>query len=192
MTKLTLLIIAGALCAGCAGPQKPTTARPAGTAGTADPTSTADTGGIGGFMQRYSERRTLSTKLEQATDQLAKGDSAAAAKTLTAICSGSALAGVTDEALFRLALLSLRPNAEKPTTRHARHLLQRLRREYPASPWTVQAAPLTELIGVDEDLRRQNKNLKTSNQSLAREIKELTKSLEQLKHLDLELEQKTR
>jgi hypothetical protein len=145
-------------------------------------------GESGGFLQRY----TVSNKLAQATDMLAKGDTAGATKVLTAICNSSSTPGVTDEALFRLAVLSLKPTAEKPASPQGHNLLKRLKKEYPASPWTVQATPLLELIGVAEELRHQNRNFKTTNQSLTKEINELNRNLEQLKHLDLELEQKSR
>ena len=181
MKKTHLLVIAVALCAGCAGPQKPAA------------------GGPGNFLQRYGEHRRLSGKLAEALGMLEKGDSPAAARTLSEVCSGSSLPGVTDEALFRLALLTLKPAPERPISPQARQLLQRLKREFPASPWTAQAAPLIELINLAEELRRQNRGLKTANhslnsanRSLTREIKELNKNLEQLKHLDLELEKKNR
>ena len=167
MRKLVVLLVAVPLFGGCA---------------------TTNKGDSGGFMQRYSESR----KLTHAVELIGRGDSAGAARTLTALCNGSALPGVTDEALFRLALLSLKPNAEKPASAHANQLLKRLKKEYPASPWTAQAAPLVELINIAEESKRPNRSLKSSNQTLSKEISELTKNLEQLKHLDVELEQKTR
>jgi hypothetical protein len=174
MRKLVILVLAASLFTGCATPKK---------------------GESGGLMQRYSE----SKRLAQAVEMLAKGDSPGAAKVLNAICTGSAVPGVTDEALFRLALLSLKPSTERPASVQGYQLLKRLKKEYPTSPWTVQAAPLVELISVAEEFRHQNRNLKAANQSLTKEtnelnkkINELNKNLEQLKHLDQELEQKTR
>jgi chromosome segregation ATPase len=74
-----------------------------------------------------------------------------------------------------------------------------LKKEYPSSPWTAQAAPLNELIGTAEELKRQSGNSRAAHQSLNREVNELkrtvnelNKQIEQLKHLDLELEQKRR
>ena len=167
MKKLILLLMTASLFTGCATSRK---------------------GASVGFLDRHSG----SKKLTHAVEILAKGDSSGAAKELDVICTGSAIPGVTDEALFRLALLSLKPTAEKPASAHGHQLLKRLKKEYPASPWTVQAAPLLELINIAEEQRRQNRNLKSANQSLTREVNELNKNMEQLKHLDLELEQKTR
>ena len=174
MRRCAVVFLVLLLCCGCA------TSRP---------------GETGGFLQRHLESRRLASALTL----LGKGDGPAAARILEAICADPPAAGVTDEALFRLALLSLRPSAERPASPRGHQLLKRLATEYPDSPWTAQAAPLVELIGSAEELRRQNRNLRTTNQSLAREaselkknVKELNRNIEELKHLDLEIEKKTR
>lgn len=167
MRKTVILLLAASFLTGCATPNK---------------------GESGGFIQRYSE----SKRLEQAVHMLAEGDLPAASKLLNAICSDAVVPGVTDEALFRLALLSLKPSTDRPVSGQGPRLLKRLKKEYPTSPWTVQAAPLAELINVTEELRHLNQGLKSANQSLSKKIEELNKNLEQLKHLDLELEQKVR
>jgi uncharacterized protein YceK len=133
--------------------------------------------GEGGIMQRYSQSRRLSA----AREMLAAGDRSGAARELTAIIEGGSGAGVTDEALFRLALLSLRLPAEREGNLHGLQLLRRLKKEYPASPWTVQSSHLLELLSGVEELRRQNKNLKG-------EVNELNRNIDQLKRLDQELE----
>lgn len=175
MKRFVLLIMAAALFGGCAS-------------GRPGEKST-------GFLQSYSESRRLSS----ARTLLEKGDSAGAAKVLESICSGAPIPGVTDEALFRLSLLTLKPSAERPASPQAHHLLKRLKKEFPSSPWSLQAAPLIELISSSEELRRQNRTYRSNNQTLTREvnelnknINELTRNIEQLKHLDLELEKKTR
>ncbi|HEY5514343.1 MAG TPA: hypothetical protein VIK40_11930 [Geomonas sp.] len=174
MKRLATLLLAISLCTGCATPQK---------------------GESFGFMQRYNG----SNRLASAVALLDKDDSPGAAKVLEAICASKPVPGVTDEALFRLALLSLKPSAERPASTKAHQLLRRLKKEFPSSPWTAQAAPLTELINAAEELRRQNKSYKATNQSQAKEINELNRNIEQLnssidqlKHLDLELEKKSR
>lgn len=158
-----ILCLAALLCAGCA-----TTGH-----------------GEGHFMDRYSGSR----QLARAETMLKEGDTHGAIQTLDAICDGPAVAGVTDEALFRLALLTLKA---KPGSAHAQHLLKRLKKEYPSSQWTALAAPVSEQVNALEEQRRQNKALKGSNQSLSREITELNQRLEQLKNLDQELEKKAR
>lgn len=144
--------------------------------------------GVGGFFHRDSCEK----QLAQADEMLTKGDHAGAVKALNSITNSPAVPGVTDEALFRLALLTLKPSGDKPATAQGHQLLRRLAKEYPKSPWTQLAAPVTELVTVAEEQKRQNKNLKGVNQSLNREINELNRNIEQLKHLDQELERKSR
>lgn len=178
MRKCMTLALLAALAGGCATSK--TTAVP-GAAPPQKPQSA-------GFMERFSG----SKKLKQAQDLLEKGDAAGAAKALGQVVSGKAVPGVTDEALFRLALLSIKPGAERPGAAYAGQLLRRLKKEYPASPWTVQAAPLMELLSAVDEAKQQNRSLKANNQALAREIAELNAVIRQLKNLDLELEQKGR
>ena len=135
MKRPAILFLALTLCFGCAAPRQ-------GAEKSA------------GFLQRYSE----SKRLASAVALLGKGDNPGAAKILEGICNGEAVPGVTDEALFRWALLSLKPSAERPASPQGHHLLRRLKKEYPSSPWTAQAAPLVELISSAEELKRQNKN----------------------------------
>lgn len=166
MRKGVIFCVALSLCSGCATTRT----------------------GEGSLMQRY----TGSKQLAQAEDMLDKGDTRGAARTLAAIISGPPVPGVTDEALFRLALLTLKPGLEKPASAQGQQLLKRLGKDYPGSQWTLLAAPVNELIDAAEDSRRQNKSLKGTNQSLAKEIKELSESIERLKRLDQELERKAR
>ena len=174
MKKLAPLFLALSLCFGCA---------------TTPPGEKS-----AGFLQHYSE----SKRLAAAVALLGKGDHAGAIKALEALCSGGSVPGVTDEALFRLALLTLKPSAERPASPQGHQLLRRLKKEYPSSPWTAQAAPLVELIGSADELKRQNRGYHNTNQSLTREVSELKKNInelneniEQLKHLDQEIEKKT-
>lgn len=148
----------------------------------------ATKGGEGNVVQRYAGSR----QLAQAEDMLARGNRKGALRALKEVVGGPAVAGVTDEALFRLALLTLNPGAQKPASTQGEQLLKRLVREYPKSPWTAMAAPLNELIEVAEEQNRQNKSLKGTNQALTREVDELNRNLEKLKRLDLELEKKAR
>ncbi|MDD2271618.1 MAG: tetratricopeptide repeat protein [Desulfuromonadaceae bacterium] len=90
--------------------------------------------------------------------------------------------GLTDEALFRLALLYLRDGEGRGTTRSLA-LLERLKKEYPRSLWTHQSAPLMSYLASDEKEREQNI-------LLSRENRELRQSIDRLKNLDLEMEKK--
>jgi hypothetical protein len=187
MTKITTLITCAALFAGCA------TTKP-------EPTPPVKQQQPAQERQRKSRPETGSAtrhvppskRLARAVELLDQGDVAGATKLLRAITSAHSVPGVTDEALFRLALLTLKPSPDRPVSRQGHHLLRRLKDEYPSSPWTAQAAQLMELINVDEELRHQNRNLKAANQSLAKKNAELNDTIDQLKNLDLELEQKNR
>lgn len=90
--------------------------------------------------------------------------------------------GLSDEALFRLALLHLRDDEGRGLSRSLA-LLERLKKEYPRSPWTYQSAPLTAyLISHGKDREK--------NILLSRENRELQQSIDRLKNLDLEMEKK--
>jgi len=90
--------------------------------------------------------------------------------------------GLTDEALFRLALLHLRDDEGRGAARSL-VLLERLKKEYPRSLWTYQSAPLTTyLVSREKDREK--------NILLNRENRELHQSIDRLKNLDLEMEKK--
>lgn len=164
MRKIVMISLALALCSGCAALKT----------------------GEGNVVQRYSGSR----QLEQADEMLARGNTQGAAKLLNEITSGPSVAGVTDEALFKLALLALKPGVERYS--HGQQLLRRLGKEFPKSSWNRLAAPVADMIEAVEEQKHQNRNLKGTNQSLTKEISELNKSIEQLKRLDLELEKSAR
>ncbi|HJV33539.1 hypothetical protein [Geomonas sp.] len=161
----------------------------------------ASTGGPGEepATAGWSERRSFAQKLEDAKYLLERGNTAGAEKLLTEVSHGKRVPGVTDEALFRLAILSLQPASERGSALQAHQLLRRLKREYPNSVWTVQAEPLGELLTLVEELRRQNRNLKSVSaekeskvEELEGKIRQLNKQLDQLKLLDRELERRSR
>lgn len=129
-----------------------------------------------------------------ALQYLRSGNEAAARDLFERTVEAPPLMGVTDEALFRLALLNLREEGGKSEQR-ARVLLNRLIREFPASIWARQASPLAAHLQEVSTLRgvqRELKNLRNQNLSLSQDNKELRQSIERLKQLDMELEQKIR
>lgn len=129
-----------------------------------------------------------------ALQYLRSGNESAARELFERIIDASPLAGVTDEALFRLALLNLRDKDGNGELR-ANGLLSRLNSEFPASIWARQAAPLAVYLHEAFMLKarqRELKNLRNQNMSLSRDNKELRQSIERLKQLDMELEQKIR
>ena len=119
------------------------------------------------------------------------GRAAAAVTILEALVTEPGVKGVTDEALFRLSLLKL-SHEEKDGSLTAIRYLERLRTEYRDSVWTQQAKPLLDFLTGVADMKKQNRNLKNSNTSLSRDNKELRLSIERLKELDLQLEQRPR
>ncbi len=143
--------------------------------------------GMPHFITRSEERN-----LEAGLGQLRAGNEQSARDLLEKVVDGVSIAGVTDEALFRLALLSLKEDGGKGSLR-AQALLERLADKYPGSLWTKQSAPLlAHLVDVRtlRNRQRELKNLKELNLSLNNNNRELRQSLERLKQLDLELEQR--
>ena len=141
------------------------------------------------LFQAFSEQnRTLS----EAVDLLRKGNEVQARTLLETVVDGVPTAGITDEALFRLALLSFKEESVKGHQR-TQALLERLAAAYPDSIWTRQSASLLAHLAEDRTLRNQQrelKSLKEQNLSLGRENRELRQSLERLKQLDIDLEQR--
>lgn len=130
--------------------------------------------------------------LAKAVEYLQLGNEPASRDLLEMLVEDSARIGVTDEALFRLSLLYLRDEGTKGTPR-IQQLLTRLIREFPQSVWSHQAAPLAAYLAEVKNLRdrqRELKSLRETNLSLSRDNKELRQSIERIKNLDLELEQK--
>ncbi|HEY6873311.1 MAG TPA: lipoprotein [Geobacteraceae bacterium] len=160
MKKHILIITAALAVSGCAGLTRPG----------------------GAFYPSAQEN-----KLDRAVTLLQQGKTSAAEGLLSAICAGPKVAGVTDEALFRLSLLQLGSGKERNGGAQALHNLERLKREYPASSWTPLAAGLTDLLASADDVRQQNRKLKELNLSLTKENKELHQSIDKLKNLEMEL-----
>jgi polyhydroxyalkanoate synthesis regulator phasin len=140
------------------------------------------------IMQRYPQAQNLAA----ANSLLESGDTAAAARTFSGIIDAGSYPGITDEALFNLALLELRPAAEQDGNARALQLLKQLGKEYPASSWTARSRHLLELLTGVEELRRQVRSLKGSNQALTKEVDELNRNIDQLKKLDQDLEKMRR
>jgi hypothetical protein len=151
--------------------------------------------GCTGFGDRMPRNIAISDQeryLAGAVDQLRLGNEQQANALLEKTISGVPTIGVTDEALFRLALLCLKEDGGKGLLK-AQALLEQLSDKYPDSIWTRQSAPLLSHLAEVKVLRnrvRELKALKEHNLSLSRDNKEMRQSLEQLKQLDLELEKR--
>lgn len=129
-------------------------------------------------------------RLAEANARIAEGRDQEAKRILNQLASAKQPSRVTDEALFHLALLQLRDEQEGPTT--ARATLEKLSRRSNAGLWGVEGGTLLRLIRSGEEARRQTRSLKDLNHSLTKENRELRLNIEQLKALDLQLEQKSR
>jgi hypothetical protein len=121
----------------------------------------------------------------------------AAKKILTAITDEKVVSGVTDEALFHLALLNLTPGEQRIITKKAGRNLEKLLATYPTSAWKSHAATLKGVIDAYDlsleektELEKTIRSLKNSNLSLGKETRELREDIEKMKKLDLELERK--
>ena len=125
---------------------------------------------------------------------LRNGNEAVSRDLFKRVVDEPSMSGVTDEAIFRLALLNLRDENGKGEKRAA-ELFERLFSDFPGSIWSRQAAPLALYVKETSALRahtRALKVLRNQNLSLSRDNKELRQSIERIKNLDLELEQKIR
>jgi len=128
----------------------------------------------------------------------------AAKKTLAEITRKPAVAGITDEALFRLALLDLEAGQQKIATEKSGKDLDTILNKFKSSAWSAHAATLKGLIDAYDitlqekaeldkmvkNLKNSNASLTSSNASLTKENTDLRQDLEKLKKLDLELEMK--
>jgi uncharacterized protein YceK len=121
----------------------------------------------------------------------------AAKEILAAMSDEKMVSGVTDEAIFRLALLNLAPGEQKIQTNKAGRNLEKLLKSSPSSPWKPHAATLKGVLDAydlsleeNAELEKTVRSLKNSNLSLGKEIRELRQDIEKLKKLDLELERK--
>jgi len=155
-------------------------------------------GGCGGLVSTIPPLNNKISGAERdfaaALHYLRNGNEAVARDLLGRVVEESVVIGVADEALFRLALLTLR-DEDGRGERRAIELFDTLLSKYPKSIWSRQAAPLVSYVRENIALRartRELRSLKTQNLSLGRDNKELRQSLERLKNLDLELEQKIR
>lgn len=156
-------------------------------------------------------------RFAEALQRLKGGKDREAQTLFEEVIAGQPLPGVTDEALFRLALLHLQ-DEDGEDDAQARALLARLKKEYPRSIWTQQAAPLVAYLDRGgalresqkalnaqwehsqsqlhesrrelKGLREELKTLRERSHSLLHDNKELQNRLERLKDLDLELEQR--
>lgn len=134
--------------------------------------------GVDGTMPRFMAFSEQERTLDEARVQLRAGKERQTRILLEKVIDGKPMTGVTDEALFRLALLNLNEGFQR-----SQSLLEKLAVTYPDSIWSRQAAPLLAHLA-------EHKVLRNRNYSLNRDNKEMRQSLEQLKRLDLELEQK--
>lgn len=153
---------------------------------------------LAGCAHKHNNVAVTAVQLEQertfagALEFLKTGREQAARESLERVITLAPINGITDEALFRLALLSLRDEGGRGPVRTIT-LLDRLESEYPRSIWTYQAVQLTSYLTSLKTLRdkqREVKNLRDLNLSLSRDNRELRQTIERLKSLDIELGQK--
>ena len=144
-----------------------------------------------GAAHEVSDRR---QNLAAAVNLIRAGQENEAGHFLELVIAGTREDGVTDEALFRLAILTLN-DGEPGEGKRSLALLDRLRSSYPTSVWTNQSAPLHSYLMVVKNIRIRQRELKAvqeKNLSLSRDVSELRQTIERLKALDRELEQKIR
>ena len=143
-------------------------------------------------------------KLTEAKKLLESNKTVYAKAVLSDITTNPVVAGVTDEALFRLALLNLEAGQQRFSTSKAGKSLDTVLSKFSSSSWTPHAISLKGLLADFEIVVRENaeldkslRNLKNANAalsnanaSLTKENADLRQDMEKLKKLDLELEMK--
>ncbi|MEI8356336.1 MAG: tetratricopeptide repeat protein [Deltaproteobacteria bacterium] len=129
--------------------------------------------------------KTQTSRLQSAKRLIIENKISAATETLNSICSAKGIPGITDEAMFRLALLYLGEGHANYETIQAQQTLERLQKEFPGSSWKTHSASLNEFIST---LNRKIRALKGDNLSLSRENRALRLNIEKLKLLDVEQE----
>jgi hypothetical protein len=153
--------------------------------------STVSVTGVAAEPAKDSTVRDQERRFAGALVFLRSGKEQEARELLELVVAGPSRSGVTDEALFRLSLLYLRDEGGK--AERTQEMLERLIGEFPRSIWAHQSAPIASyLAGVRilRDRQREVKTLKELNLSLSRDNREMRQSIERLKSLDLELENK--
>jgi hypothetical protein len=120
----------------------------------------------------------------RALQSLRDGNERDAQTLLEEVITGKPLPGLTDEVLFRLAVLHLGDeDGNGDTQTHA--LLARLQKEYPDSNWTQQATSLITYLDEMDVLRKAREVLITrwvQSQSQIRESKHEAKTLQERNH----------
>jgi TolA-binding protein len=139
----------------------------------------------GGVLYSFAQSRSLAKGITL----LEKGDTAGAIRLFEAIGSAEGVEGVTDEALFRLALLSLKPQHDRDGNAFAEQALNRLVKEYPGSQWSVTGKVLAGVLSSCSDQQTEFRNSRAELQS---EITELRENQEELKGKNEDLRRQNR
>ena len=118
-----------------------------------------------------------------AIQYLMSGKEQRAQELLEKVVAAKPLHGVTDEALFQLALLNLRGEPLR-----ARAHLERLRKEYPDSIWARRAPPVIACLSSMKSFRERQRDIRDVNQqidSLKKENDELRNIIRKLNKVDI-------
>lgn len=146
---------------------------------------------IGTFNKNYMYNLNQRSKLASAKDMLSQGKKEPAINLLSEISNGKGVPGVTDEAMFMLALLYLNSSHDVEKSVYSQELLKRLQTEYPASLWALQSSPLLGLLIKTRRERESKVEIYQEINYLKLENKRLKLNIERLKTLDLELEERS-
>jgi hypothetical protein len=112
-------------------------------------------------------------KLATASMLQKQGKTSESKNLLSEICAEPAVPGVTDEALFRLAILRLGSEFEADNIEKCKKELDRLAQDFPSSSWTQLALPLRNFLASSGKALKQGKKLSEQNKSLSKENREL-------------------
>lgn len=144
--------------------------------------------GCGSTLYKFKQQ----SKLSNANELLRKGNNEPAINLLKEITMGKGVTGVTDEAMFILALAYLSKPAETERFIKSEELLKNLQKDYPSSLWAIQSYPLLDLIIKVRTGNISRIEMEQEINSLKQENKKLKLSIEKLKTLDIEMEKRHR
>lgn len=147
---------------------------------------------MGTFNKNYLYNLNQRSKLASAKDMLSQGKRGPAINLLSEISNGKGVPGVTDEAIFMLALIYLNSSHDVEKSVYSLELLKHLQSEYPASLWALQSSSILGLLIKTRRERESKIEIYQEINFLKLENKRLKLNIERLKTLDLELEDKSR
>lgn len=144
------------------------------------------------LIQETKRRSEANESVVRGKQLLAQGQYDGSLKEFQKVISDYGERSRADTALFYMALVYAHPENPKRNYRQALTLLQKLRADYPQSPWVEHAKVWAGVLMANEDLAQANEKLTESNERLTQAVEKLNQLIEKSRQIDLEIEGKRR